>query len=117
MGGLQVDQHLYLPLVQPVALLPDLKSDLMLLVLGVFLPVALQLDQHLSLPTDLHLDPPADQLTTKAKLGAPFLNAKEGTVLHTTLEEMGHPQPVMPLQQTDNSTPDGIINATCKEQH
>jgi hypothetical protein len=29
-------------------------------------------------------------------IGAVFLNAKEGTVLHTTLEELGHPQPPTP---------------------
>ena len=53
--------------------------------------------------------------TAKAKLGALFLNAKEGTVLRTTLEEMGHPQPATPLQ-TDNSTANGISNGTCKQR-
>jgi hypothetical protein len=50
----------------------------------------------------------------EAEVGALFLNAKEGTVLRTTLEEMGHPQPPTPLQ-TDNSTADGIINGTIKQ--
>jgi len=53
--------------------------------------------------------------TVEAKLGALFLNAKEGTVLRTTLEEMGHPQPATPLQ-TDNSTANGISNGTCKQR-
>ena len=52
---------------------------------------------------------------TEAEVGALFLNAKEGTVLRTTLEEMGHPQPPTPLQ-TDNSTANGIINGTVKQQ-
>jgi hypothetical protein len=30
---------------------------------------------------------------SKAEIGAVFLNTKEGAVLHTTLEELGHPQP------------------------
>jgi len=51
----------------------------------------------------------------EAELGALFLNAKEGTVLRTTLVEMGHPQPATPLQ-TDNSTANGISNGTCKQR-
>jgi hypothetical protein len=35
--------------------------------------------------------------TAKAKVGALFSNAKEATILHTTLKEMGHPQPATPL--------------------
>ena len=34
----------------------------------------------------------------EAEVGALFLNAKEATVLRTTLTEMGHNQPVTPLQ-------------------
>jgi hypothetical protein len=30
-------------------------------------------------------------------IGVLFLNAKEETVLHTTLEELGHPHPPTPL--------------------
>jgi hypothetical protein len=52
--------------------------------------------------------------TAKAKLGALFLNAKEGTVLRTALKEMGHPQSAMPLQ-TNNSTANRISNGTCKQ--
>jgi hypothetical protein len=39
----------------------------------------------------------------EAEIGSVFINAKEGTVLHTTLEEMGHPQQPTPLE-TDNTT-------------
>jgi hypothetical protein len=34
----------------------------------------------------------------EAEIGALFLNTKEGTVLRTLLEELGHPQPPKPLQ-------------------
>jgi hypothetical protein len=54
-------------------------------------------------------------LAAEAEVGTLFLNAKEGTVLRTTLSEMGHPQPPI-LLQTDNSTADGIINGTVKQQ-
>jgi hypothetical protein len=39
----------------------------------------------------------------KAEIGSLFLNAKEATILRTTFEEMGHPQPPTSLQ-TDNTT-------------
>jgi hypothetical protein len=39
----------------------------------------------------------------EAEIGSVFLNAKEATLLRTTLEEMGHPQPPTPLQ-SDNNT-------------
>ena len=42
----------------------------------------------------------------EAEIGAVFLNAKEGTVLCTMLEELGHQQPATPLQ-TDNTTTTG----------
>jgi hypothetical protein len=35
-----------------------------------------------------------------AKIGAVFINAKEGTVLRTTLEELGHPKPPHHWKQT-----------------
>jgi hypothetical protein len=38
----------------------------------------------------------------EAEIGSVFMNAKEATILHTTLEEMGHPKPPTPLQ-TDNT--------------
>jgi hypothetical protein len=50
----------------------------------------------------------------EAEIGALFLNAKEGTVIRTTLTEMGHPQPATPLE-TDNSTACGIMNRTVKQ--
>jgi hypothetical protein len=42
----------------------------------------------------------------EAEIGSVFLNAKEATILQTTLEEMGHPQPTTPLK-TDNTTATG----------
>jgi hypothetical protein len=51
----------------------------------------------------------------EAELGALFLNAKEATIQRTTLTEMGHEQPVTPLK-TDNSTANGIINGTVRQQ-
>jgi hypothetical protein len=33
----------------------------------------------------------------EAEIGAVFINAKEGAVLRTTLEELGHHQPPTPL--------------------
>jgi hypothetical protein len=47
----------------------------------------------------------------KAEVGALFLNDIEGTIIRTTLEEMGHPQPPTSLQ-TGNSNADGIINGS-----
>ena len=51
----------------------------------------------------------------EAEWGALFVNAKEATSLRTTLIEMDHPQPATPLQ-TDNSTDNGIVNGTVKQQ-
>jgi hypothetical protein len=53
--------------------------------------------------------------TAEAEVGALFLNAREGTVLRNMIDELGHAQPATPLQ-TDNSTADGIINGTVKQQ-
>jgi hypothetical protein len=44
-----------------------------------------------------------------------FLNAKEATILRTTLEEMGHPQPPTPLQSINNNVM-GYINDTIKQR-
>jgi hypothetical protein len=41
-----------------------------------------------------------------AEIGAVFVNAKEGAVLRTTLEELGHTQPPTPME-TDNTTATG----------
>jgi hypothetical protein len=51
----------------------------------------------------------------EAEIGAVFVNAKEGTVLRTTLEELGHPQPLTPLQ-TDNTTATWYINGKIKQK-
>ena len=51
----------------------------------------------------------------KAKLGALFVNAKEGHVIRLILQELGHPQ--SPTQiHCDNSTAAGIANNTVKCQ-
>jgi hypothetical protein len=42
----------------------------------------------------------------EAEIGAVFINAKEGAVLRTTLEELGHKQPPTPME-TDNTTATG----------
>ena len=49
--------------------------------------------------------------TAEAKFGALFHNTKEATPLRTTLEELGHPQPPMPIL-VDNSTAIGLANDT-----
>jgi hypothetical protein len=51
----------------------------------------------------------------EAEVGALFVNAQEGTVLRTTLIELGHPQPPTPLQ-SDNSTATGIVNASIRQR-
>ncbi len=54
-------------------------------------------------------------LATEAKLGALFMNCKEGKSVRLILEEMGHPQPPTPVH-VDNSTAVGIANDTVKKQ-
>jgi hypothetical protein len=51
----------------------------------------------------------------KAEIGAVFINAKEGAVLRTTLEELGHKQPPTPME-TDNTTATGYSNGTIKQK-
>jgi hypothetical protein len=51
----------------------------------------------------------------EAEVGALYVNGQEVTVLRITLDEMGHPQPPTPIR-TDNSTAEGIINGTVKQQ-
>jgi hypothetical protein len=51
----------------------------------------------------------------EAKIGALFVNAQDGTVLLTTLIELGHPQPPTPLQ-SDNSTAPGTVNASIRQR-
>jgi hypothetical protein len=49
----------------------------------------------------------------EAEIGAALINAKEGAVLRTTLEELGHKQPPTPME-TDNTTATGYSNGTIK---
>jgi hypothetical protein len=51
----------------------------------------------------------------EAEIGAVFINAKEGAVLRTTLEELGHTQPPTPME-TDNTTAAGYSNDTIKQK-
>jgi hypothetical protein len=51
----------------------------------------------------------------EAEIGAVLINAKEGAVLRTTLEELGHPQPPTPTE-TDNTTATGYSNGTIKQK-
>ena len=51
----------------------------------------------------------------EAECGGLYLNAKQAIPERTTLIELGHPQPPTPLK-TDNSTADGIMNSTVKQQ-
>jgi hypothetical protein len=51
----------------------------------------------------------------EAEIGAVFLNTNEGTVLRTTLEELGHPQPPTPLQ-TDSTTVTWYSNGTITQK-
>jgi len=51
----------------------------------------------------------------KAKLGALFLNCKEGIIFRLTPEELGHLQPRTPVH-CDNATTIGIANNTVKWQ-
>jgi hypothetical protein len=51
----------------------------------------------------------------EAEFGALFVNAKEGTVMHTTLAEMGHSQDATELK-TDTTTADDIISNTVQQK-
>jgi hypothetical protein len=51
----------------------------------------------------------------ETEIGAVFINAKEGAVLCTTLEELGYPQPPTPLE-TDNTTATGYRNGKIKQK-
>jgi hypothetical protein len=52
----------------------------------------------------------------KAKVAGLFINAKEGEIPCTTLDEMGYPQEATPIQ-TNNSTDSGITNNIMNQQH
>jgi hypothetical protein len=51
----------------------------------------------------------------EAEIGAVFINAKEGAVLRTTLQELGHPHPPTPME-TENTTATGYSNGTIKQK-
>jgi hypothetical protein len=51
----------------------------------------------------------------EAEIGAVFINAKEGAVLGTTLEELGYKQPPTPME-TDNTTATCYSNGTIKQK-
>ncbi len=51
----------------------------------------------------------------EAKLGALILNAQEAKVLRVTLQELGHPQPKIPIH-INNTAAVGICNNTIKRQ-
>jgi hypothetical protein len=51
----------------------------------------------------------------EAEIGAVFINAKEGAILRTTLEELGHKQPPTPMEM-DNTTATGYSNGTIKQK-
>jgi hypothetical protein len=51
----------------------------------------------------------------ESEIGAVFINAKEGAVLRTALEKLGHPQPPTPME-TYNTTAKGYINGTIKQK-
>jgi hypothetical protein len=52
---------------------------------------------------------------TESETGALFVNGQETIPLCYTLEELGHPQPPMPLQ-TNNSTAAGFCNDAIKQK-
>ncbi len=54
-------------------------------------------------------------LAAEAELSALFMNCQEGIIIKTTLEDLGHPQPRIPIH-CDNATAIGIANNTIKRQ-
>jgi hypothetical protein len=51
----------------------------------------------------------------EAEIGAVFINEKEGAVLRTTLEEVGHKKPPTPMER-DNTTATRYSNGTIKQK-
>jgi hypothetical protein len=51
----------------------------------------------------------------EAELGALFMNCQEGMILKSTLGDLGHPQPPIPVH-CDNVTAVGIASNTIKRQ-
>jgi hypothetical protein len=52
---------------------------------------------------------------SEAETGAVLINAKEGAVLRTRLEELGHNPPPPPMEM-DNTTATGYSNGTIKQK-
>jgi hypothetical protein len=52
----------------------------------------------------------------EAKLGTLYINASKAIKEQNILHEMGHPQPLTPMQ-TDNSTAEAIINSRVQPKH
>ena len=52
---------------------------------------------------------------SKAEICATFINAKDALPIHTTLKELGHPQPPTPMK-VDNTTSVGFANNTIKQK-
>ena len=51
----------------------------------------------------------------EAEIGASFLAAQKAIPLRTCLEELGHPQPLTPIQ-VDNTIAIGFANKTIKQK-
>jgi hypothetical protein len=84
---------------------------------NIFEGVTRQKSKTTLTPTDgiENTAPQRVQTTAEAEIGAVFINAKDGAVLLTTLEELGHPQPPTPME-TDNTTATGYSNVTIKQK-
>jgi hypothetical protein len=54
-------------------------------------------------------------LAAEAELGSLSVNAQKAKVIQLVLEELGHPQPPIPIN-IDNTTTVGIVNNTIKRQ-
>jgi hypothetical protein len=51
----------------------------------------------------------------EAEIGAGYLNGQDAVPIITTLRELGHPQPPIPIQ-VDNPTSEGFANSTMKQK-
>ena len=51
----------------------------------------------------------------EAEIGATFHNGQEAVPIHTTLQELGHPQPPTSIH-VNNSTAEGFANGTIKQK-
>ena len=55
------------------------------------------------------------QSAAEAECGALYINAKEAVPMRVRFEELGHPQPALPMR-TDNSTADGMMSKIVKQK-